>query len=296
MRKRPGGPGHAELGYAAASMTRERRGSFFGWVVVSYFAICGGLSMAAAALVFVPPREPLVPLAAFAAGAAIGGLFAGRASPHRSYVEPAVAAALVVASVLAYVKAMPMGALAITYVGDDDVWRAAAYVGGAGAVAGFVGALVGEASAGDDLHPGALRWLGMSVLLTAGALFAASIAAGGLLLNEAAEKAIADVWAGREVRDVFDEERVTVAVALALGAASFLGGLVTQMAAPRRLLLPSSGGALLLVGGAVLASAATLGQTRDSLVPALVTGALAAAIALAGAVLGWIVRKASRSI
>lgn len=277
-------------------MAPERRGSFLGWTIVSYFAICGGLMAAFLGVVAGRQDSPWAALAAFAVGAAIGGFFAGRASPHRSYLEPALAGVLVVGSVLGFAYLTPMGRLAIGY-GGDELLHAAAVVGGIGLVAGFAGALFGELSALRQPPPGALRWLGMSVLLTAGALFAAATVAAGLLVNDAAEKAIADAWLGREVgRDLFDEERIVVAVALALGAASVVGGFVTQMAAPRRLLLPSAAGALLLVGGAVVASTAAAGDVAEATWPALLTGGVAGLIALVGATIGWILRKAAGTL
>ncbi|HLU65432.1 MAG TPA: hypothetical protein VKZ63_04125 [Kofleriaceae bacterium] len=269
-----------------------------GWVVVSYFLICGGLTAAGAAYALAAIEDPRAGHAAFFVGAAIGGFLAGRASPHRSYLEPALAASLVVVSIIAFVHATPMGKYGIALAksaADVSVWKHAAIAGGLGFAGGFLGALVGEAM--QPRRPGALglRWLLLGVFISAGALFVGSTAAAIILVNEAAEKALGQMMTGGldPSRPLLSEDRITVAAAATAASASILGGLVTQLGAPVRALLPSAGGAFLVLGGAVLGVAALVGRAPELVGPAIVVATTAGVLALVGALVSYLVGRAS---
>ena len=268
---------------------QRRRPSFIGWTAISGFAICGGILFALAALAIGRWTSAAAALGGLATGAAAGGFFAGRASPHQSYLEPALAGVLVVAAVMASAYLTPLGKLLLATDGVDP-WRRAALLAGTAMVAGLAGAVVGELS-GDSTRPGALRWAGLSLWLTAGALLLVGLTATIALVNETVQQRIAAPWWGAAGEPSFlDEERLVLALAATLGASSLLGGFLTQMAAPRRHLLAASVGPPLLVGVLVAASAAFSGATAAGLRPALMTAAVAALIAWLGAASGWLVR------
>ena len=261
------------------------------WVIASFLMICGGLAIVFGGAVAAGFRSELAAYGAFALGAAIGGFTAGRASPHRSFLEPAIAAVLVVVVILAFARATPVGKLAIAMF-PDAVTAVSLRLGGIGFAAGLVGALAGELITRGPPPAGAIRWIWTSTLVTAGALIVASTAAGVILLNEAAERAIEQFFRGElGQRPLIEEGRVAITIALSTAAASFLGGMVTQMAAPRRLLLAAASGAFLSVGGVVLVSGAATGDLLDLAIPAAATGAIAALIAWAGALLGRLISR-----
>lgn len=267
------------------------------WVFVSYFLICGGVCAAAAAYAAVGARDPGAGYAAFFVGAAVGGFLSGRASPHRSYLEPALAAALVVASLMAFVYATPMGRLGVAMARsevDVDVWKHAAVAGGLGFGGGFFGAILGEAT--QPKAPGLLplRWLLLAIFISAGALFAASTAAVILLANDAARAALAQMWTGGidPSRPLVTEDRVVVLGAAAASAASILAGVVTQVGAPRRVLLPAAGGTFLVMSGALLAVAAAGKRLAQFVGTAISFGALAGAVAMVGAFVVYLLARA----
>jgi hypothetical protein len=261
------------------------------WVIASFLMICGGLAIAFGGAVAAGFRSELAAYVAFGAGAAIGGFAAGRASPHRSFLEPAIAGALVVLVILAFIQATPLGKLALALF-PDTVTAVSLRLGGIGFAAGLVGAIAGEAITRGPPPAGALRWVWTSTLVTAGALLVASTAAGVILINEAAEQAIAQFFRGElGRRPLIEVERIAFIIAISTGAAAFVGGAITQMAAPRRLLLAAASGACLSVGGVVLISGAITGELLELALPAAGTGALAGLIALAGALLGRLVAR-----
>jgi len=268
-----------------------------GWVVVSYFLICGGVCAAAAAYALMGARDPGAGYAAFFVGAALGGVLAGRASPHKSYLEPALAATLVVASLMAFVYATPMGRLGVEMARSEanvDIWRHAAIAGGLGFGGGFFGAIVGEAT--QPRSPGLLplRWLLLAIFISAGALFAATTFAVVLLANDAARAALGQMWTGGidPSKPLVTEDRVILLAAAAAATASLLGGVVTQLGAPRRMLLPAAGGTFLVMSGALLGVAAAGRRLGQFVGTALAFGALAGAVAMVGAFVVYLLARA----
>lgn len=261
----------------------------FAWVLVSYFLICGGLCAAAAGYAAVGARDPGAGYAAFFVGAAVGGFLAGRASPHKSYAEPALAAALVVVSVLLFVRSTPMGKMAMSFVGDE-VNRHAMIAGGLAFAGGFFGAALGEATQPRDPSFVPVRWLFLGALISLGALFAGGTAAAILLLNDAGEAALAQMWSTGAVdpaKPLVTEDRVTVVAAAAAACAALLGGFVTQLGAPRRLLLPAAGGVFIAMTGVLLAIAVAAKRTDEMLGPTIIFGGLAAGAGLLAALVAY---------
>ena len=267
------------------------------WVFVSYFLICGGVCAAAAGYAAVGARDPSAGYAAFFVGAALGGVLSGRASPHKSYLEPALAAALVVASLMAFVYATPMGRLGVEMARSEahvDVWRHAAIAGGLGFGGGFFGAVIGEAT--QPKAPGMLplRWLLLSVFINAGALFAATTAAVIALANDAARAALGQMWLGGidPSKPLVTEDRVVLLAAAAASTASILGGVITQLGAPQRMLLAAFGGTFLVMSGALLGVAAAGHRLGQFVGTALAFGALAGAVAMAAAFVVYLLARA----
>lgn len=272
----------------------QASGFSLAWVVVSYFLICGGLCAAVTGYALTGTDDPYTIGAALFVGAGLGGFLAGRASPHRSYLEPALAAAVVVASMVAFIYSTPLGRLLVESH-RDEVVRAALQLGGVGSAGGLLGALLGEATQRTRHGDSALGWTIHATVIAAGALFAASTAAGLVLLNEAAQRAILHSWTGgaRAGQPLLSEDRVTVAVAVAGAVASFVTGLVTQMGAPRRALLPAAFGAGVVIAGAVMAIGFAAERAHELIAPAALFGAIAAALSLAGALVSFLVRRAA---
>jgi hypothetical protein len=267
------------------------------WVVVSYFLICGGVCAAAAGYAAVGAREPGAGYAAFFVGAALGGFLSGRASPHRSYLEPALAAALVVASLMTFIYATPMGRLGVAMARSEvnvDVWRHAAIAGGLGFGGGFFGAILGEAT--QPKAPGLLplRWYLLAVFIAAGALFAATTTAVILLANDAAKAALGQMWTGGvdPSKPLVTEDRVVLLAAAAAATASILGGVVTQLGAPKRMLLPAAAGTFTVMTGALLGVAAAAHRMKQMAGTALAFGALAGAVAMVGAFVVYLLARA----
>jgi hypothetical protein len=265
-----------------------------GWVVVSYFLNCGGLCAAVTAYALTGTDDPYAIGAAMFVGAGLGGYLAGRGSPHRSYLEPALAAVLVVGSVVAFVYSTPLGRLLVDWH-RDQVVRAALQLGGIGAVGGLLGALVGEATQPARQHERTIGWVIQGVFIAAGALFAAMTAAGLMLANEAAPAVLFQTWTGNFdlSRPLVSADRASMAATAAGAAASFVAGLVTQLGAPRRALFPAAAGAALVIGGAVLAIGWAAGRVEKLIAPAALFGALAAALAVVGALLAYLVGRAT---
>jgi hypothetical protein len=290
------------------------------WIVISYFLIGGGIALAAGILMAawivsgaidvaalarlaeraagdslepgsLPPAITGAAIAGtltFAAGAALGGFFAGRASPHRSYLEPALAAALVVGSVAALIHSTPMGKLAVSFVRAEVEVMTSVLVA-TGLFAGLVGAVLGELASGNPRSAGAWRQTGIAVLITAGALLAAVTFAAILLINEAAEMALRNIVANQHGREgplvEVPAGRLIGFAIVAAVAASAIGGAVTQLATAGRSLGPPAVAAGLVLGGLGIALAALAPQIDWLGAAALALGAGAALLAASAAAL-----------
>jgi hypothetical protein len=266
-----------------------------GWIIVSYFMICGGLWAALAAYALMGAEDPIAVGAAVFAGSAFGGVLAGRASPHRSYIEPALAAMLVVGSLYAFVHSTSLGRILITSY-HREVTHTAWILAGVGAGGGLFGAFIGEATQPRSPSLLGLRWVLLSAIITSGALFASLTVATLSLVNEAAEQALGQVLASGHLdqnQGVLSETRVAGAAIAAAVTGAVLGGLVTQMGAPRRMLLPAMAGAFLVLGGLVIAGGAVVHRAGAVAGPAALVGAAGAVLALLGALLAYAAGRAT---
>lgn len=276
-------------------MSGQREGSGFslGWVLVAYFMICGGFVLTAVIFGVAKVSGSWTGYATFGIGAFVGGFFAGRASPHKSVAEPAIGGALMVLSIVAFFAATPLGQV-LYDTARDAALREALILGGIALAGGLAGAVVGEKSSAGGPRSGGLRWLGLSTLITTGAMFAALTATAALLIHQAASDAAQP--------SLDSASGTTTAFVVALAIASFLGGMVTQMAAPARVLLASGGGAFVAIGAVGLLGIATAGGdakgSGEAGVGIAIVAAAAFLIGLIGAAIGWMAvrsRKAATS-
>src|SRR5688572_18226407 len=102
----------------------ERTAFSLAWVVAAYLMVCGGIVLALTVVAVADAWTRVAVWAAIGGGAAIGGLFAGRASPHRSFVEPALAGALVIGSLVLLVWRSAVGQLAFAFARDAIIREA----------------------------------------------------------------------------------------------------------------------------------------------------------------------------
>src|SRR5688500_975277 len=142
--------------------------ALIGWVVVSYFLIAGGVMLAAATLALLGVASELASQAVLFVGALIGGVVAGRASPHKAVAEPAIGGLLVVATLVGvFVTELPWAAS----WGADGAIPVALRMALISGLGGLVGGLIGRRSRRGLLRHSALRWWGVSVLIHLGTTF-----------------------------------------------------------------------------------------------------------------------------
>lgn len=278
------------------SPSPQDRGFSVSWILVSYFAICGGIVLAVAVFLATGGNSGLDPRVAgyvtCGVGGLVGGFFAGRASRHFSIVEPAVAGALVIGSVYALVKWTAIGPWAFTFAAEAIV-RESLVLGGLAFGGGLSGALLGELSWTGTPSANPIRWFGMTVFLTAGALLVSAIGASVAFADQTLRdpEALRQILTEGTVR-VTEDEVVRVVLA-ALAATGFLGGAVAQLAAPARILSAATLGVLVTVGGGIAGLLAWGGELREETVRgALLLGGGAAFLAFVGALAVWLVRRA----
>jgi hypothetical protein len=237
----------------------ERKLFSLSWVIVSYFLVAGGVVVAIAVAVAARITDPRAGYAVIAGGALVGGVFAGRASPHRAIVEAALAGALLVGSLLLFAKATPIGRLALAFGGDEvttTMITSAVFAFGGG----LIGSVLGELSRAVEPSDSATRWMFLAWLITAGALLLATIVSSVLVVDRAvAEQGLYQAW--REGL-VVDDRDVAIAGVIALGVAAAVGGMVTQLAAPRRLAIAI--GLAVAVGYAIMLGLAARGGSGDA--------------------------------
>ena len=281
----------------ATAVARDSQASLFSlrWVFVSYFAISGGIVLAVAGMIWVMQHEAVDPrLAAYTAcgaGALIGGFFSGRASRHFSILEPGLGGALTVGAVYAMIRWTAIGPLAFAFAARE-ITRESLVLGGLAFGGGLSGALIGELTWRDEPSSNALRWLGMTALLTIGALLLALIATSVGYADQTLRDPtrLAEIWRQRSVP--MSEDDLAVALLIVLGAGGLLGGLSTQLAAPVRMLIVIMIGAFGTISGILLG---TLQWARaldaEALRSALLLAGGAAILGLVGAGLAWGIRR-----
>ena len=273
-------------------MARENVRTFsLGWVFVSYFIICGGMVVSLIAFAATVDHWSVAPenAAYFACGLGglVGGFFAGRASTHYSALEPAIAGALIVGSVYLLLTRTAIGPIAFAFA-EQRIEREGLILGALLSAGGLVGALVGEATVRGPRSLSPVRWFGLGVLITYGAALAATILTNILLIDQA----LRDPALVRRILDggeLISANEVSSAFLAALAGTGFVGGLVTQMAAGRRMLLVSTSAVFAALTGGMLA---VLGLAdaidADTIAGSLFLGGCATMLGLIGAVISWL--------
>lgn len=268
------------------SSSSERAFSI-GWVLIAYFFICGGIVFASIGLIAFRAETPLAPYLAFGVGAAVGGFFAGRASPHRSLLEPGLAGLLVVGSIVALIAGTAIGPVVYAFA-SESVWRTSILLGGSALAGGLAGAAVGEMSSPGAPSSSTLRWTGVTVLVTAGVLFASLVVANAVLVDRALrdDELLVKLW---QQSPVFEREDVLRAIYLALAAGAAGGALVTQLAAPSRQLLATCAG-VTIAYAAMFYSILWLTDSLDqeATIGIAVISAAAGVLALVSGAVGWL--------
>lgn len=242
--------------------------------------VAGGFVLAgtAVALLEISSSSEVLSYAFLFAGPAVGGFFAGRASPGSTMVEPGMGALLLFASLFALLATVPGIQELMSEASNAGIARAglAGLVVGAG---GFVGGLLGERTSKEPSHSG-IRWLGLSALIALGAMFVVSMALFMLVQFDA-----------MQAESTGDDSAAAFGMAI-VGLSAFLGGLVTQAAAPRRLLLASGGGmSLVLVGLVPFALTASKVHGSDAVLGLLVLAVPCIGIGALGALLSWTFKR-----
>jgi hypothetical protein len=207
-------------------MTARRRFSV-GWVIVSFFLIHGGVFIAAVCVDAFSVRGSWVGNAILFLGSTLAGFLAGRMSRGTTIVEPAVAGALLVASVAALVTGTSgrFSGWLVTPSGQWGSWLAIGFVCGFG---GFVGAVAGERnSAGRPMHS-AVGWVVASTLVVIGVTLAAFVGMTAMQAEDAGEPPPG-------------------LIVSAMSAAALVTGAMIQIAAPRRILYAAGAGGLVVM-------------------------------------------------
>ncbi len=291
------------------------------WILISYFLIGGGVAIAMGTLSLawyssgsvgpqtiaelmgavergLEPGQPLpisienvelVLAMVYASGTILGAFFAGRASPHKSIVEPAIAAAMVVGSFLLAIYLTPMGKLLIGLTGGH-LERAVSILAGVGIVAGLIGAVLGELVSFRSEGAGVLRQTGIAILIALGALWASLTIVGIVYANELAKQALANLG-NPETREIvtFSVPRALAFVGVALAVAAGAAGLATQLAFQRRAVTAAALGPLVVFATAIAPlGASPWVASEHAIVASAAVSIVSAIVSAAAAYLVWL--------
>ncbi|HEU5057844.1 MAG TPA: hypothetical protein VFU21_15035 [Kofleriaceae bacterium] len=237
-----------------------------GWVLVSYFLIAGGVALAAVSLALFAVASRAASDAVFFLGALVGGLVAGRASRHKAVAEPAVAALLVVGTMMA-IFSVGVGR-SFPWSSGDGILPLPVQLGLVAGLGGLVGGLIGRRSRSGRPEGSAWRWWGVAMLVNLGATF--------MLVSSSM------VWLGG-----VGEDAEVGAIFLGLAVAWLLGGFCAQAIMPRRMIWVSGAGSF-----AIVLLAGAFSTVRGDVDAGAVIGAgflwgVGTLIGALGALIGW---------
>ncbi len=240
-----------------------------GWVLVSYFMITGGFLFAASLLGIARVEGEWVGYGVFFLGAACGGFFAGRASPGKTIIEPAIAGGLFILAFLGLFSMVP-GSRAVISAAGGTILMTSLKIGFITALGGLVGAMVGERSAPPQRSNSRLRWMGLAGLVSLGTLFTLTLLIGVLMMRSG---------------DISDG---TGPVLLILSSSAFLGGWVTQSIAPERMCLVAGSG-FMVVGLTSIGLAVAQGAPLNGslILGGLIFGGVGTLVGALGARVAW---------
>jgi hypothetical protein len=241
-----------------------------GWVLVSYFMIAGGFTLAAVAVTLADISSQWARDAAFFVGALIGGLFAGRASPHKAVIEPAVAGLLFVPTLVGVI-AVGLGWRFAWGAEGDGVLAIALKMALVSGLGGLVGGLIGRRTSTGAGRDDAFRWWGISILINFGATFIVVM--------------LVTVVVARSTGQDVDGEVALIFLGLAL--AELTSGFVAQAAAPRRMPWTCGAGSFAIVLLAVTFASRDGNFSVSTLMGACILWGLATLVGALGALIGW---------
>lgn len=245
--------------------------SVLGWVLVSYFLIAGGFMLAAVVLALLGVDVEPARQGAFFVGAFIGGVVAGRASPHKAVAEPAIAGLLVIGSLLA-IFSIGLGWRLNWGEAGEGALGAALRMGLVTGLGGFVGGLFGRRSRTGAPSDSALRWWGIAMLINLGTTFIFAVLV-WMLVVRSGDSEIGDPGVG--------------AILLSLTMAALFSGFMTQAAAPRKMCWTCGAGTFSLVLLAAAFSTAAGDFSPSALVGAFMLWGIGTLIGAFGALIGW---------
>jgi hypothetical protein len=257
--------------------TLSRSQFSIGWTVVSYFMVLGGILVMLAVLGLAKVESAPVIWVGAGAGAAFGGFIAGRSSPHKAILEPAIAGVLVLVSFLGIFSLVP-GSRAIWRLADDAAILNLILVGAIFGAGGLVGGVLGEKTAPEGVASRSrVRWMGVAALITTGVFAVLMMLMMILIVRKAAD--------GGAV----GENMGVGLMLLMLALTAFLGGAITQAIAPERMLVPCGAGFLVLMFVVFGISAAqTGGQGMGQAFGGLMfVGLIGLGVGTLGAAVGW---------
>ena len=244
-----------------------------GWVFTSYFTMFGGVLIVGILMGLAQLRGEWTGYVVFGVGGMLGGFFTGRASPHRSFIEPAIGGVLMVLTLFLIFFVTPIGRLVFS-LAEDSVTRTGIILAVLSLAAGVGGAFLGELSTGDKPPSRNFAiWMWYSTLITQGALFS-------LFVLFIVATLSGEVQSLREFK-----ENIGIALAGAFIIGPVVGGLVTQASAPKRCLMASSLG-IVGTGIALTIWAYSDGESSAAFGLVILTG-MGFGLSVGGSAIGW---------
>lgn len=248
-------------------------GFSFASVLLSYFLVGGGMFAATLAGNELHLSGELAGYGVLAAGAFVGGFFAGRASRGQTIIEPAIGAVAVVATIVGLAATTPIGKL-IWAMAQDQTIKFVAAVGLSGIVGAIGGAYLSEKLFGEATRS-SIPWALYTAMSAFGASLLVTLFASIVVMTKNAEA-------------VSSEELGTILL-IGIGSGCLVAGLAVGSSARVRPLI-----AAFLGGGAgiagyfllVMRSSPPSGDS-DAVTGMAVLAVGGAIITLIGTAVGW---------
>jgi hypothetical protein len=241
-------------------------------VVLSYFLVAGGVALGLILLTLIKSGGEPAFYGALAAGGAVGGFVAARASRGTTITEPAIGGVLVIATMVGVFVGTDVGEI-LWHVAAGEITRMVAIAGGSAAAGAIGGACVSEKVFGAHSQS-SLAWLLHVSFAVLGACFAAFVVLLGAMMRGQAgdDGATAGMYFG------------------AMGVGALLSGIAAGASAPKRILGVSFLGSIVGVMGFYLLIRALPGvddEDGDAAIGFAVIGAGCGIVTLLGALVGW---------
>ena len=242
-------------------------------VILSYFVVAGGIALGLVGVTLLELHSEVAVYGALAAGGAVGGFLAARASRGSTITEPAIGGVLVVATMVGIFVGTDIGEL-IWHVAQDQITKIVAIAGGAAVAGAIAGALVSEKLFGAHSQ-NSLAWLVYVAVAVLGASYVAIIVLMGAMLR------------GQASRE--DDATSAGIYFTAMGVGALLSGLAAGASAPRRILLVSLIASVIGVMGFFLLLRALPGVKADSdaAIGFAIIGVGCGLVTLVGSLIGW---------